>query len=144
MAFSANRIKLWKGCKRLARMGAAAALSLIPIAHAAPPDIGEEWRLTFESEFERPTNAADRPQFLIEDFDRFARGSDNAKWEYRKGPNKDAYAVEENAFVSLDEETGATWSTVGVSANIVDASFQALSDAITYKLMRSGAPASIS
>ncbi|MEL6281766.1 MAG: citramalate synthase [Pseudomonadota bacterium] len=45
---------------------------------------------------------------------------------------------------SLDEETGATWSTVGVSANIVDASFQALSDAITYKLMRSGAPASIS
>ncbi|MEO1303518.1 MAG: glycoside hydrolase family 16 protein [Pseudomonadota bacterium] len=89
-------------------MGAAAALSLIPIAHAAPPDIGEEWRLTFESEFERPTNAADRPQFLIEDFDRFARGSDNAKWEYRKGPNKDAYAVEENAFVSLDEETGAS------------------------------------
>ena len=43
---------------------------------------------------------------------------------------------------SADAE-GATWSTVGVSANIVDASFQALSDAITYKLLRDGAPASI-
>ena len=35
---------------------------------------------------------------------------------------------------------GAQWSTVGVSANIVDASFQALEDAILYKLMRDGAP----
>jgi 2-isopropylmalate synthase len=28
------------------------------------------------------------------------------------------------------------WSTVGVSANIVDASFEALIDSITYKLLR--------
>ncbi|MEO1291639.1 MAG: citramalate synthase [Pseudomonadota bacterium] len=35
---------------------------------------------------------------------------------------------------------GARWSTVGVSANIVDASFQALNDAVIYKLMRDGAP----
>ena len=33
---------------------------------------------------------------------------------------------------------GARWSTVGVSANIIDASFNALSDAIVYKLMRDG------
>ena len=31
------------------------------------------------------------------------------------------------------------WSTVGVSANIIDASFQALIDSIIYKLMKSGA-----
>ena len=31
---------------------------------------------------------------------------------------------------------GRRWSTVGVSANIVDASFQALSDGITHKLIR--------
>jgi 2-isopropylmalate synthase len=31
------------------------------------------------------------------------------------------------------------WSTIGVSANIIDASFQALTDAITFKLLRSGA-----
>ncbi len=38
---------------------------------------------------------------------------------------------------------GARWSTVGVSPNIVDASFQALMDSITYKLLRDGAPAAV-
>jgi 2-isopropylmalate synthase len=33
---------------------------------------------------------------------------------------------------------GARWSTVGVSPNIVDASFEALADSITYKLYRDG------
>ena len=36
---------------------------------------------------------------------------------------------------------GRTWSTVGVSANIVDASFDALLDAINWKLVRDGATA---
>ncbi len=36
---------------------------------------------------------------------------------------------------------GARWFTVGVSPNIVDASFQALLDSITYQLIRAGAPA---
>ncbi len=36
---------------------------------------------------------------------------------------------------------GNRWYTVGVSPNIVDASFQALSDAITYKLVREGVSA---
>ncbi|SLN13780.1 citramalate synthase [Roseisalinus antarcticus] len=35
---------------------------------------------------------------------------------------------------------GRRWSTVGVSANIVDASFDALVDAIRWKLLRDGAP----
>ncbi len=35
---------------------------------------------------------------------------------------------------------GRRWSTVGVSANIVDASFQALQDAILWKLVQDGAP----
>ena len=38
-----------------------------------------------------------------------------------------------------DASKGESWSTVGVSANIIDASFQALTDAITYKLLKSGA-----
>lgn len=41
---------------------------------------------------------------------------------------------------SADAE-GNRWSTVGVSPNIVDASFQALTDAIVFKLYRDGAPA---
>ena len=37
------------------------------------------------------------------------------------------------------DKAGESWFTVGVSPNIVDASFQALSDSIIYKLVRSGA-----
>lgn len=36
---------------------------------------------------------------------------------------------------------GHSWFTVGVSENIIDASFQALMDSIIYKLVRAGAPA---
>ena len=44
--------------------------------------------------------------------------------------------------VIIDSEDGAgrRWSTVGVSANIVDASFEALVEAIQWKLIRDGAP----
>ncbi|MBK5933012.1 2-isopropylmalate synthase [Rhodovulum imhoffii] len=38
------------------------------------------------------------------------------------------------------DRSGRRWSTVGVSANIVDASFEALLDAVTWKLIRDGAP----
>jgi 2-isopropylmalate synthase len=38
------------------------------------------------------------------------------------------------------DETGERWTTVGVSPNIIDASFQALMDSIVYKLVKSGAP----
>ena len=43
--------------------------------------------------------------------------------------------------VIIDSEDGAghRWSTVGVSPNIVDASFEALLDAITWKLVHDGA-----
>jgi 2-isopropylmalate synthase len=42
---------------------------------------------------------------------------------------------------SRDKASGERWFTVGVSPNIVDASFEALIDSITYKLLRSGAKA---
>lgn len=40
-----------------------------------------------------------------------------------------------------DRDTGERWFTVGVSPNIVDASFEALLDSITYKLLKNNAPA---
>jgi 2-isopropylmalate synthase len=40
---------------------------------------------------------------------------------------------------SADEE-GERWTTIGVSPNIIDASFQALMDSVVYKLVKSGAP----
>jgi 2-isopropylmalate synthase len=39
------------------------------------------------------------------------------------------------------DENGERWTTVGVSPNIIDASFQALMDSIVYKLVKSNAPA---
>ena len=43
--------------------------------------------------------------------------------------------------IESEDETGERWSTIGVSPNIIDASFQALMDSIIYKLVKSGAPA---
>jgi 2-isopropylmalate synthase len=41
------------------------------------------------------------------------------------------------------DANGARWSTVGVSPNIIDASFNALFDGITWKLMRDGISAPV-
>ena len=45
--------------------------------------------------------------------------------------------------IESGDETGRVWQTVGVSGNIIDASYEALNDAITYKLMldRAAVPA---
>jgi 2-isopropylmalate synthase len=42
--------------------------------------------------------------------------------------------------IDSEDSRGRRWSTVGVSANIVDASFEALLDAVNWKLIRDGAP----
>ncbi|MGC1430449.1 MAG: citramalate synthase [Albidovulum sp.] len=43
--------------------------------------------------------------------------------------------------IDSEDSQGRRWSTVGVSPNIVDASFEALLEAITWKLVRDGAGA---
>ena len=42
--------------------------------------------------------------------------------------------------IESEDESGERWTTIGVSANIIDASFQALMDSIITKLLRAGAP----
>ena len=42
--------------------------------------------------------------------------------------------------VESADKDGNSWFTVGISPNIVDASYQALHDSIVYKLYRDGAP----
>ncbi|WP_075995976.1 citramalate synthase [Salaquimonas pukyongi] len=39
--------------------------------------------------------------------------------------------------IESTDDSGERWSTIGVSDNIIDASFQALTDSINYKLMKS-------
>jgi 2-isopropylmalate synthase len=43
--------------------------------------------------------------------------------------------------IESEDENGDRWTTIGVSPNIIDASFQALMDSIIFKLVKSGAPA---
>lgn len=43
--------------------------------------------------------------------------------------------------IESEDESGERWTTIGVSPNIIDASFQALMDSVVYKLVKSGAPA---
>ncbi|MDF1791881.1 MAG: citramalate synthase [Thalassobaculaceae bacterium] len=56
----------------------------------------------------------------------------------RDGDGTDATT---RVMIESEDETGTTWRTVGVSPNIIDASIAALSDAITWKLLRDGAAA---
>jgi 2-isopropylmalate synthase len=53
-------------------------------------------------------------------------------------PNAGTEAVTRVMIESADS-SGERWTTVGVSTNIIDASFNALHDAITWKLYRAGA-----
>lgn len=53
-------------------------------------------------------------------------------------PGAGTEAITRVLIESSDSE-GERWSTVGVSANVIDASFNALHDAITYRLYRIGA-----
>ncbi|MEN8832269.1 citramalate synthase [Pacificibacter sp.] len=43
--------------------------------------------------------------------------------------------------IDYEDSTGRRWSTVGVSSNIIDASFEAMLDAINWKLVRDGSQA---
>jgi 2-isopropylmalate synthase len=43
--------------------------------------------------------------------------------------------------IESEDEAGERWTTIGVSPNIIDASFQALMDSVVYKLVKSNAPA---
>ncbi len=49
---------------------------------------------------------------------------------------KDATGALTRVRIESRDETGQTWNTIGVSTNIIDASFNALYDAITYHLLR--------
>jgi 2-isopropylmalate synthase len=55
-------------------------------------------------------------------------------------PEAAAAAVTRVIIESADDQ-GRRWSTVGVSTNVIDASYNALHDSITYKLLVDGAPA---
>jgi len=50
-----------------------------------------------------------------------------------------ATAAVTRVLIESADRRGNTWTTVGVSGNVIDASYNALRDAIVYKLFRDGA-----
>lgn len=52
---------------------------------------------------------------------------------------KEATAAVTRVLIESTDETGRRWNTVGVSPNVIDASYNALHDAITYRLYLDGA-----
>jgi 2-isopropylmalate synthase len=52
-----------------------------------------------------------------------------------------ATAAVTRVMIESADSSGARWTTVGVSPNVIDASYNALHDSITYKLFRADVPA---
>jgi 2-isopropylmalate synthase len=88
-----------------------------------------------------PVNALD--QALRKDLGRYQRNIENVELvDYKvRILTGGTEAVTRVLVESRNKETGERWFTVGVSPNIVDASFEALVDSITYKLLKDRAEA---
>src|SRR3984885_42167 len=98
--------------------------------------IGEE-TLISAAEGNGPVNALDLA--LRKDLGVYqARIEDLELLDYRVRVFQGGTDAVTRVLIEFGDASGARWSTVGVSGNIIDASFQALVDAINYKLVKSG------
>ena len=85
-----------------------------------------------------PVNALDVA--LRKDLGKYQHYIDNLKLtDYRVRILNSGTAAVTRVLIESEDETGERWTTVGVSPNIIDASFQALMDSIVYKLVKAGA-----
>ena len=85
-----------------------------------------------------PVNALDLA--LRKDLGRFQKFIEDVELiDYRVRVFQDGTDAVTRVLIECADSEGERWSTVGVSANVIDASFQALVDSINYKLMASGA-----
>ncbi len=87
-----------------------------------------------------PVNALD--QALRKDLGKYQKYIDGLKLtDYRVRILNSGTGAVTRVLIESEDDSGEHWTTVGVSPNIIDASFQALMDSIVYKLVKSGAPA---
>ncbi|SLN14545.1 citramalate synthase [Pseudooctadecabacter jejudonensis] len=85
-----------------------------------------------------PVNALSRA--LMKDLGRYADHVDDIRLtDFKVRITNGGTEAVTRVIIDSEDGQGRTWSTVGVSANIVDASFDALVDAIRWKLVRDGA-----
>ncbi|HZP74898.1 MAG TPA: citramalate synthase [Pseudolabrys sp.] len=87
-----------------------------------------------------PVNALDLA--LRKDLGKYQRYIEDLKLtDYRVRILNGGTEAVTRVLIESEDGDGEHWTTVGVSPNIIDASFQALMDSIIYKLVTSGAPA---
>ncbi len=101
--------------------------------------IGDE-TLISAGEGNGPVNALDVA--LRKDLGKYQRYIENLELtDYRVRILNSGTEAVTRVLIESKDENDETWTTVGVSPNIIDASFQALMDSIIYKLIKSGATA---
>ncbi len=85
-----------------------------------------------------PVNALSRA--LVKDLGSYAKHVDDIRLtDFKVRITNGGTEAVTRVIIDSEDGQGVAWSTVGVSANIVDASFDALVDAIRWKLVRDGA-----
>lgn len=101
--------------------------------------VGEE-TLISAAEGNGPVNALDVA--LRKDLGRYQRYIEGLKLvDYRVRILNGGTGAVTRVLIESEDENGDRWTTIGVSPNIIDASFQALMDSVIYKLVKIDAPA---
>jgi 2-isopropylmalate synthase len=101
--------------------------------------IGEE-RMISAAEGNGPVNALDLA--LRKDLGKYQKFIEGLRLsDYRVRILNTGTEAVTRVLIESEDEDGEKWTTIGISPNIIDASFQALMDSINYKLVKSGAQA---
>ena len=101
--------------------------------------VGEE-TLISAAEGNGPVNALDVA--LRKDLGKYQRYIEGLKLvDYRVRILNGGTGAVTRVLIESEDENGERWTTIGVSPNIIDASFQALMDSVIYKLVKVDAPA---
>ncbi len=113
----------------------------VSVSEAVAKVVVDGERLMNVGEGNGPVNALDNA--LRKDLGRYSKWLEDLKLvDYKVRILTAGTEAVTRVMIESGDGSGNRWSTVGVSPNIVDASFEALIDSITYKLLRDGAPPS--
>jgi 2-isopropylmalate synthase len=113
---------------------------LVTVAEATVKIAVDGENLISAGEGNGPVNALD--QALRKDLGRYSSYIEDLRLIDYKVRILNTRGTEATTRVLIEsgDARGNRWFTVGVSPNIVDASYQALNDSLVYKLLRDGAP----
>ncbi|WP_395697088.1 citramalate synthase [Methylocella sp.] len=109
---------------------------LVTVSEAVVKLVVDGETMISAAEGQGPVNALDLA--LRKDLGRYQRFIEDLELvDYRVRVFQGGTDAVTRVLVEFRDASGETWSTIGVSPNIIDASFQALTDALTYKLLKS-------